>query len=184
MRVRLPRDGTRGRQCDSLRKETPRALRREQMGGRGREGGVEGKSVGRRCGAEGRAGNQYGTTQSRAAVARGAAHGLSRPQQPAVRKGGAKKARARKAPDCPGSPTSDQKRALGRSRNLQSSPTVRMDDFQSLQDICASLLRPSWQASADLHVSWNTATTGQYDLTGYGDIGWRPNSLLVSFLVG
>jgi len=33
-------------------------------------------------------------------VARGAAHGLSRPQQPAVCKAGAKKARAREAPDC------------------------------------------------------------------------------------
>jgi len=127
--------------------------------------------------------HQKGTTQLGAAVARGAAHGLSRPQQPAVCKAGAKKARAREAPDCPGSPTSDQKRALGGSRNLQSSPTVRMDDFQSLQDFCASLLRASWQASADLHVSWNTATTGQYDSTGYGDIGWGPSSWLVSFLV-
>jgi len=97
---------------------------------------------------------------------------------------GKKKARAREAPDCPGLPTSDQKRALRRSRNIKSSPTVRMDDFQLLQNFCTSLLRPSWQASADLHVSWNTATTGQYDSTGYEDIGWRPNSWLVSFLVG
>jgi len=59
-----------------------------------------------------------------------------------------------------------------------------MDDFQSLQDFCASLLRPSWQASADLHVSWNTATTGQYDSTEYGDIGWKPIYWLVYFLVG
>jgi len=154
-----------------------------KRGGSGAQGGVEGRALGEGCGAEGRAGNQKGTTQSGAAVARGAAHGLSRPQQPAVCKAGAKKARAREAPDCPASPTSDQKRALGGSRNLQSSPTVRMDDFQSLQDYCASLLRASWQASADLHVSWNTATTGQYDSTGYGDIGWGPSSWLVSFLV-
>jgi len=86
-----------------------------KRGGSGAQGGVEGKGVGRRCGAEGRAGNQKGTTQSGAAVARGAAHGLSRPQQPAVCKAGAKKARAREAPDCPASPTSDQKRALGGS---------------------------------------------------------------------
>jgi len=67
-------------------------------GGSGVQGGVEGKGVGRRCGAEGRAGNQKGTTQSGAAVAQGAAHGLSRPQQPAVCKAGAKKsARARSA---------------------------------------------------------------------------------------
>jgi len=64
---------------------------------------------------EGRANNQKDTSQSGAAVARGAAHGLSQPQQPAVCKAGAEKARARDAPDCPGSPTSDQKRALGGS---------------------------------------------------------------------
>jgi len=43
---------------------------------------------------------------------------------------------ARAATEYQGSPSrsSDQKRALGGSRNLQSSPTVRMIDFQSLQD--------------------------------------------------
>jgi len=61
----------------------------------GTQGGVHKKDVGRRCGAEGRAGNQKGTTQPGAALARGKAHRLSRPQQPAVRKTGAKKKRAR-----------------------------------------------------------------------------------------
>jgi len=39
--------------------------------------------------------NQKGTTQSGAAVARGAAHALSWPQQPALCKAGATKKRAR-----------------------------------------------------------------------------------------
>jgi len=64
-------------------------------GGSGAQGGVEGKGVGRRCGAEGHARNQKVTTQWGAAVTRGTAHGLSRPLQPTVCKAGAKKKRAR-----------------------------------------------------------------------------------------
>jgi len=146
------------------------------MGGRGCRGAWRGRALGEGAGRRG----ARGTRRAR--------HSRGRPWRKAQRTGsvghsspqcarlGQKKARAREAPDCPGSPTSDQKRALGGSRNLQGSRTVRMDDFQLLQDFCASLLRLSWQASADLHVSWNTETTGQYDSTGYGDIGWRPNS--------
>jgi len=66
------------------------------MGDRGCRGAWKGGAMGKDAGRRG-AGNQKGTTQSGAAVARGAAHGLSQPQQSAVYKAGAKKrARAKR----------------------------------------------------------------------------------------